>query len=49
MLFGDNRLMRVIEPFSELMGKTSTVRANRVGADKSLANLNQQVEVTKRI
>ena len=48
VLFGDDRLKYVIEPFSDGMDKTSTVRATRSGADRSLVNLSQQVEVPKR-
>ena len=48
-MFFDDRLKGIGEPFTEVMDNASTIGANRTGADRSLVNLDCQVEVPKRI
>ena len=49
VLFFDNGLKCVVEPFTKGVDDASTIGANRLGADWSFVNLNCQVEVPKRI
>ena len=45
MLFFDDRLKGIVKQFSKGMDGASTIGANRTGADRSLMNLDCQVEV----
>ena len=49
VLLFDNGLKCVVEPFTEGVDNASTIRADGMGADWSLVNLDCQVEVPKRI
>ena len=50
MLFGYGRLEGLlVEPFTKEMGNASTVGTDKLGADGSLVDFNQQIEVSEWI
>ena len=48
MLFGYNGLEGLVEPFTKWMDNAITVGSDRLGADGSLVDFNQQIEVSKQ-
>ena len=49
MQFGYKGLESLVDPFTKGMDNASTVGTDRSGADGSLVDFNQQIEVSKRI